>query len=68
VSWNPAGDMEFVLRMICVVRWRSLRRADSSSRGIVLAAMCLNVMEEAHRGGLGPIGHSRLERKRVQFV
>ena len=44
------------LANVCVVRWRSLRRADSSLRGVVLSAMSLSVIEEEHRGGIGPIG------------
>jgi len=33
---NPAGGMDVsLLRMLCVVRQRSLRRADNSSRGVL---------------------------------
>jgi len=29
--------------VLCVVRWRSLRRADHSSRGVLPSAVCLSV-------------------------
>ena len=33
---NPAGRMDvFLLRVLCVVRHRSLQRADHSSRGVL---------------------------------
>jgi hypothetical protein len=38
------------------VRKRSLRWADSSSRGVVLKVMCLIVIGEPHRGVRGLLG------------
>jgi hypothetical protein len=40
-----------------------MRRADRSSRGVLSSVVCLNAIEETHRGGLGPPGLSRLEKK-----
>jgi len=31
-----------LLRLLCFVRWRSLHRADRSSRGVLLTVVCLN--------------------------
>jgi hypothetical protein len=40
VGSNPAGGMDVcLLWVLCVVRWRSLRRADHSSRGILLTVL-----------------------------
>ena len=36
----------------------SLRQADHSSRGVVPGVVCLKVIEEPHRGNLGPLGLS----------
>jgi hypothetical protein len=42
---NSAGDMDMcLLRVLCVVRWRSLRRADHSSRVVLLSVVCLSVL------------------------
>ena len=39
---NPAGGMDVcLLRALCVVRQRSLRRADHSSRGVLQSAVWL---------------------------
>ena len=39
---NPAGGMDIcLLRVLCVVRYRSLRRADHSSRGVVPSGVCV---------------------------
>jgi hypothetical protein len=48
---------------LCVVRWRSLRRADHSSRGVLPSVVCLRAIEEPHRGGLDPVGLSSHEKK-----
>ena len=34
----------YLLRVLCVVRWRSLRLADYSSRGVLLSVVCLSVL------------------------
>ena len=40
VGSNPTGDMDIcLLWVLCVVRLRSLRRADHSSRGVLLTVM-----------------------------
>ena len=42
VGSNPAGGRDvYLLRMLCVVRWKSLRWADLSSRGILPIVTCL---------------------------
>jgi hypothetical protein len=39
---NPVRDMDLcLLRVLCVVRWRSLRRADPSSRGVLTIVVCV---------------------------
>jgi len=39
---NPARGMDiYHLRLLCVVRQGSLRRADHSSRGVLLSVLCL---------------------------
>jgi hypothetical protein len=51
--------MDFsVFWVLCVVRERSLRQADHSSRGVTPNVICLSVVEETHRRGLGPLGLS----------
>jgi len=43
--------------MLCVVRYKSLRRADHSSRGVVPIVMGLGVMANPRlREGLGSLG------------
>jgi hypothetical protein len=65
VGSNPAGSMDVsVLWVLCVVRERSLRRADHSSRGVTPNVLCLRVVEEPHRRGLDPLGmsnHKKIE-------
>jgi len=39
----------------CVVRYRSLLRADHFSREVLLRVVCMSVIEETHGGGLGPL-------------
>jgi hypothetical protein len=42
---NPAGGMYVcLLCLLCVVKKRSLRRADHSSRGVLSSAVCLSVI------------------------
>jgi hypothetical protein len=42
---NPAGSMDVCLLLVlCVVRYRSLRRADFSSRGILPTVVSLSVI------------------------
>jgi hypothetical protein len=50
--------MNFCLfTVLCVVMWRSLRRADHSSRGVLPSAVCLSViLNPRSRGGPGPPG------------
>jgi hypothetical protein len=52
---NPAGDMDvYLLGVLCVVRYRYLRRADHPSRGVLPSMVCLSVIAEIH--GEGPLG------------
>jgi hypothetical protein len=55
---NPAGGMDFsLLWVLCVVRHRSLRRADHSYRGVLPSVACLNVIVKPRQwGGPGPVG------------
>jgi hypothetical protein len=56
---NPVGGMDVcLLRVLCFVTQRSLRRADHSSRGDLVSVVSLCVIEEPHRGSLGPQGLS----------
>jgi hypothetical protein len=42
---NPTGGMDVcLLWVLCVVRWRSLRRDDHSSRGVLPIVVCLIVI------------------------
>jgi len=76
-GWNPAGSMDVCpLWVLCVVRHRSLRRADPSSRGVLpMVCVCVCVNECDHiqnnplnlqcvgiRGQTG--GEERKERKK----
>jgi len=45
VGSSPAGSMDVcLLRDLCVVRYRSVRRADHSSRGVLPNVVCLSVI------------------------
>jgi hypothetical protein len=71
--WDGRLESHKEYRSLClanvfVVRWRSLRRTDSSSRGVVLSAMSLGVIEEDHRGGLGPMAQSSRQGKKGKFA
>ena len=53
---NPAGGMDVcLLWMLCVARYRSLRRADPSSRGVLRSVVCLSVISKPQQWGPGPI-------------
>jgi hypothetical protein len=53
---NPVGDMDvYLLGVLCVVRYRSLRRADHWSRGVIPSVVCLSVIAESERGGPGTL-------------
>jgi len=44
-SSNPAAGMDVcLLCMLCVVRYRSLYRADHSSRGVLPSVVCMSVI------------------------
>jgi hypothetical protein len=52
VGSNHAGGMW----VLCVFGYRSLRRADHSSRGVLPSVVCLSVIANPrYRGGLGPL-------------
>ena len=53
-----------VVSVVCVFRYRSLRRADHSSRGVLPSAVCLSVIEEPYRGSLGLLGLLSHEKKK----
>jgi hypothetical protein len=56
---------------VCCEYWvlasRSLRRTDHLSRGVIPSVMCLSVIEEPHRGGLGPLDVSNQEEKNIDY-
>jgi hypothetical protein len=39
----PPGTWMFLLWVLCVTRYRSLRRVDPSSRGVLPSVVCLSV-------------------------
>jgi hypothetical protein len=41
---NPSGSMDTVSKELCDARWRSLRRADHSSKGVLPSVVCLSVI------------------------
>jgi hypothetical protein len=52
----PEAWMSVSLWELCVVRYRSLRRADHSSRGVLLSVVCLSVIvKPRQRGGPGAL-------------
>jgi hypothetical protein len=54
-GFESCRSMEIsLLWVLCVVKYRSLRRADHSSKGVLLSVVCLSVIHKPHRGGLGP--------------
>jgi hypothetical protein len=66
-GWNPTGWMS-VSRECCDFVWyRSLRRADLSLRGVLPIEVCLIVIEELHREGVGPLGLLSQEKKKSDF-
>jgi hypothetical protein len=61
---NPVEDMDvYLLGVLCVVRYRSLRRADHLSRGVLPSVVCLSVIAESRRGDLAPLGLSSHKKK-----
>jgi hypothetical protein len=52
-SRRGRGCLSFVI-VVCFQRSR--RVADHSSRGVLPSVVCLSVIAEFHRGGLGPLG------------
>ena len=52
----PPGGYGFLslMSVVCVVRQRSLRRADHSSRGVLPNVVCLSAIKEPYAGGLDP--------------
>jgi hypothetical protein len=48
-----------LLDVVCIFRYRSLRRADHSFRRALPNVVCLSVISKPQqRGGLGPLGLS----------
>ena len=66
---NTAGGIKVcLLWVLCVVRYGSLRRADPSSRGVLLSVVCLNVITKPQQwGSLGPLGILRHENE-IRFL
>ena len=61
---NPASGKNICLvSVVCCQVW-SLRRADRSSRGVLPSAVCLCMIDEPHRRGLGPLRLSRHDEKK----
>jgi len=47
----PSGGVDdCILAFLCVVKYRSPRRADHSSRGVLQIVMCLSVIMKPSRG------------------
>jgi hypothetical protein len=59
----PARGMDVcLLWVLCVVRYRALRRVDQSSRGVLPSVVCLSVISKPQQwGGLSPLGLSSLQ-------
>jgi hypothetical protein len=66
---NSAGGMDVcLLWVLCVVRSRSLRRADYSSRGVLPSVVCLSEIAEPRQWGrpspLGAVASCKVRRRR----
>ena len=59
--WVRVPPREGAWILLCVVRWyRSLRRADPSSRGVIPSVVCLSMIVKPRQwGGLGTLGGGR---------
>ena len=70
VGSNPGGCMDVCLLWVsCVVRKRSLRRTDHSSREVLPTVVCLCVIVKPRLwGGPGPLGLLRRGGKKIQTV
>jgi hypothetical protein len=57
-GFESCRGMDFcLLCVLCVVRYRSLLRADHSSRGVLPIVVCLSfIVNSWHWGGLGSLG------------
>jgi len=66
---NPGADVDVCLLWLwCVVRWKSLQRADPSTRAVLPIAVCLSMIEERHTGSLGPLGALSHKKKVVTWL
>ena len=63
---HPAGIDVCHLRVLRIFKYRSLRQADHSTRGVLPSVVCLSVIEETQRGGLGPTGMLTQKKKRMK--
>jgi hypothetical protein len=71
VGSNPTGGMDICLLLVlCVVRLRSLRRADPSSRGVLPSMICLKCDRESStkRGGPGPYRAVEQKEKKIMVM
>jgi hypothetical protein len=50
VGSNPAGGNGFLLEVLCVVRQKSLHRADHTSIGVLPSVVCLSVIVKPLKG------------------
>jgi hypothetical protein len=69
VSSNPAEGMYVCLVwVLCVIKYRTLRQADHSSRGVVRSVVCLSVIVKPRWwGGHGTSGCFTVEKKWINL-
>jgi len=69
VGSNPAGGIYVcVLCVLCVFGYRSLRRADHSSGGVLLTVVCFSVISKPRqRGSIDPLGLSSHEKEKLFY-
>ena len=67
---NPAGGMDLcLLWILCVVRYRYLRRADHSSRGVLPSVVCLSVIAKpCEERSWTAFGSNRHRKKKVSVL
>ena len=57
-----------LLRLLCTLRYRSLRQADHSSREVLPSVVCLSVISKQQGGDQGPLLLSSHERKKRDLL
>jgi hypothetical protein len=69
VGSNPACDMNVcLLWVLSVVRDRSLRHADHSTRAVLPSVVCLSMIKKPRREGLDPLGLPDHEKKGLKKI